>query len=549
MNRPSNRVLPAVLLVACVAVVGVGGYLLFFAGKKPPVLPGTPGTGPGDAVAQEAARGLELYTTNCAACHGDKGDGNGPAARFLFPRPRNFGEAKFRLVSTSAAVPSDDDLQRVIRNGMPGSAMFAFGHLGDADIQALVGQVRRFIRAGFESRLRQAAADRGDEIDATELNETIERMTKLGEPVPVPESFPEATKESIARGVELYRSAKASCAACHGQEGKGDGQQAQLNDDGMPTRPRDFSRGIFKSGRDRRQLYVRMIRGLPGSPMPSNSSLKPEEVGDIINFILSLLPEEATARTQHRRRTLIAKRVESLPDKVPDTAWQAAAAVPIVVTPLWWRDSPEPSLQVAALHDGKSLAVRLTWHDPTRNDEAVRPQDFEDMAAVQLFKGSPEPFLGMGTADKSVDLWLWRASWRGGTDQVADVHTVYPRMYTDATGLYPFPEDKAFLAARAAGNPHADPSRDFTGSSIQAKGFGSTTMRPRVSQLVSAQGAWQNEGWTVVLRRPLEVSADGGLSLKPGDKLAIAFALWDGAARDRNGQKLVSIWHDLQLSQ
>jgi hypothetical protein len=28
-------------------------------------------------------------------------------------------------------------------------------------------------------------------------------------------------------------------------------------------------------------------------------------------------------------------------------------------------------------------------------------------------------------------------------------------------------------------------------------------------------------------------------------RVTIAFALWDGAARDRNGQKLVSIWHDL----
>jgi DMSO reductase family type II enzyme heme b subunit len=283
--------------------------------------------------------------------------------------------------------------------------------------------------------------------------------------------------------------------------------------------------------------------------MPANSSLKPEEVGDLLNFILSLSSEDATARTQHRRRNLTAKRIASLPDEVPEATWQAAEAVPVVVTPLWWRDYPEPMLQVAALHDGKSLAVRLTWHDPTCNDEAVRPQDFEDMAAVQLFKGSPEPFLGMGAAEKSVDLWLWRAGWRGGANQVADVHTVYPRMYTDATGLYPFPEDKAFLAARAAGNPHADPGRDYTGSSIQAKGFGSTTMRPRVSQVVNAKGAWQNERWTVTLRRPLEMSAEGGLVLKPGEKLSVAFALWDGAARDRNGQKLVSIWHDLRLEE
>ena len=100
------------------------------------------------------------------------------------------------------------------------------------------------------------------------------------------------------------------------------------------------------------------------------------------NFALSLSPVDATAKTTHRRKTLTAKRVEALPDDIPDTTWQGAQANSVVVTPLWWREYPEPGLTVAALHDGKALAVRLTWHDPTKNDHAVRPQDFEDMAAV-----------------------------------------------------------------------------------------------------------------------------------------------------------------------
>jgi DMSO reductase family type II enzyme heme b subunit len=47
--------------------------------------------------------------------------------------------------------------------------------------------------------------------------------------------------------------------------------------------------------------------------------------------------------------------------------------------------------------------------------------------------------------------------------------------------------------------------------------------------------------------RPLAATPDTGISLASGDKLSIAFALWDGEARDRNGQKLVSVWHDLKL--
>jgi mono/diheme cytochrome c family protein len=31
--------------------------------------------------------GRHLYANYCAACHGEKGDGNGPAAKYLNPRP------------------------------------------------------------------------------------------------------------------------------------------------------------------------------------------------------------------------------------------------------------------------------------------------------------------------------------------------------------------------------------------------------------------------------------------------------------------------------
>src|SRR5262249_4042760 len=77
----------------------------------------------------QLATGRKLYANYCTACHGEKGDGNGPAAKFLSPKPRNFGEGKFRLVSTVNRRPTDQDLLRVLERGMPGSAMFPFAHL------------------------------------------------------------------------------------------------------------------------------------------------------------------------------------------------------------------------------------------------------------------------------------------------------------------------------------------------------------------------------------------------------------------------------------
>jgi hypothetical protein len=209
------------------------------------------------------------------------------------------------------------------------------------------------------------------------------------------------------------------------------------------------------------------------------------------------------------------------------------------------------------VHDGQTLAIRLSWRDETRDMQAIRPQDFPDIAAMQLFKGEHEPFLGMGAADGSVDVWLWNSAAQADLEQYADVDTAYPHMAVDQ---YPFEQGalgsrlhpterqpREFVTAWAAGNPRSDPSHVLPGSNLQAKGFGSLTFRPRISQVASAHGGWKDGRWTVVLRRPLQVPPDAGLELGGGDRCSIAFALWDGAAHDRDGQKLVSIWHDLEL--
>lgn len=38
----------------------------------------------------DAAKGKETFTTLCVSCHGEKGDGNGPAGAAINPHPTNF---------------------------------------------------------------------------------------------------------------------------------------------------------------------------------------------------------------------------------------------------------------------------------------------------------------------------------------------------------------------------------------------------------------------------------------------------------------------------
>lgn len=50
------------------------------------------------------AAGRRLYEQNCVACHGKSGDGNGPRAYFIVPRPRSFISADSRAAFNETAL-------------------------------------------------------------------------------------------------------------------------------------------------------------------------------------------------------------------------------------------------------------------------------------------------------------------------------------------------------------------------------------------------------------------------------------------------------------
>src|SRR5262249_6659048 len=265
--------------------------------------------------------------------------------------------------------------------------------------------------------------------------------------------------------------------------------------------------GYFKGTREPAQVFARIQLGMPGSPMPATLGFKPAEAGDLINYVNSLSDPGLAVKLEHKLRQIIPRRVPQVEGvAVNEDVWQSASGVPIVVSPLWWREYLLPDLQVAAAHDGITLAIRLDWCDLTCNDSVTRPQDFEDMVAAQLFKGSPEPFLGMGSENGHLDLWLWRASWR--KHDVARANSLLDDYPFDSPVYAPTLKGKEppdLLTARVAANLNANFDGARSASNLAAKGFGTTTFRPKESQLVQASSDWKDGRWTVVLRRPLAV--------------------------------------------
>lgn len=81
-----------------------------------------------------AERGKALYQYNCATCHGEEGDGRGPRAYFINPKPRNF------LHAASRAALNRPTLQRVISKGKLRTEMPAWEKVFDAQQIADVGE-------------------------------------------------------------------------------------------------------------------------------------------------------------------------------------------------------------------------------------------------------------------------------------------------------------------------------------------------------------------------------------------------------------------------
>lgn len=85
------------------------------------------------------ADGKVVYEANCFGCHGVEGDGNGPAAAALTPKPRNFIKADFKYGSDDAS------LTKTIETGVKGTAMPAWKDSLSADqIKSVLAYVHKF---------------------------------------------------------------------------------------------------------------------------------------------------------------------------------------------------------------------------------------------------------------------------------------------------------------------------------------------------------------------------------------------------------------------
>jgi len=90
----------------------------------------------------QVARGRDLYRANCASCHGDNGQGDGPAGIVLTPKPRNF-----HVTEGWTNGPKISQIYLTLQEGIVRNGMASYGYLPPADRFALIHYVRTFMTA------------------------------------------------------------------------------------------------------------------------------------------------------------------------------------------------------------------------------------------------------------------------------------------------------------------------------------------------------------------------------------------------------------------
>lgn len=487
--------------------------------------------------------GKRVYEEKCAACHGIDGDGSGDAAYLLYPKPRNFVAADYRLVSTWDRIPTDDDVVATITRGMPGSAMPSWGHLPESTRKALAAYVKSFSKNSLDILPDSDPPAEGE----------------LGNGVMAVPPEPSYTPEARKRAAYLYEEA---CATCHGATGRGDGTEEQIDNEGYRTHPRDLTRGIYKGSPTAEMVFRRIVAGMPGTPMPMSEWSYGNDAWHLTHFVLEMSSDEGRARNEMVRRKIVATRVSELPDHPESGEWNDAEARDLHLMPLWWRDDRPESLSVRALHDGHELVLLIRWSDNTHDHSTIRPQDFRDAAAIQFSLTEDPPFFGMGEQLKDVNIWMWKADREKDFESTfQDIETVYPHINADS---YPdfskspaeqpigsvstLDSDPIFVSGWGAGNIVSDPTFEKSVEDLKAGGFGTLKARPRIDQSVDAEGSFSVNTYSVMFRRSLNPKGEDSVHLQAGATVPVAFAVWDGSAGDRDGRKSVTIWQDLILS-
>ncbi len=491
---------------------------------------------------RKSIMGKELYKFRCEVCHGENGAGDGVAAEFMYPKPRDFSLALFKYkTSPGTELPRDEDLFATIKMGLPGTAMPGWGIKGqallsDEQIRSLIPVIK-----GFDITQAWPPEDADEEAFDEDgfYTKTDFRVISDVEPLQGQIAYSE---ESVEKGRAAFLD---SCSECHGDDGRGNIKSGKkLEDDwGYRIWPRDLTKpwtwratqSLATSEKERdetiRAIYSRLSIGIPGTPMPAHRAVEEgnedpvslEDRWHIANFVYSL--RNTTVQPQDGPVVTSRKLEADLPVAAEDPRWAEAPAVTLHLAPNIIKEDRlftplNDALTVRTLYNDEEIAFLLEVDDRTMSVPGdkyfseLQDENLEmhpDAVAIQFphedsYMSAPmvkKPLYRHGDAKHKTTIWYWNAG-----------------------SIEPKREPIAML---------------FDGSGPDRK------LEPREKDTsLSASGVWKEGRWQVVMKRP-RYTADGDVLFEEGRFIPVSFANWDGSNGESGSKHTLTTWYWLLL--
>lgn len=496
--------------------------------------------------------GRENYAKYCSQCHGDAGDGIGHATDRVKPQPRDFTAGQYKFRSTpNGTLPTDADIARVIKVGLPYTSMPGWPNFSDQEIQNLVFYLKTF------------SAD-------------FENAERYGEPIAIGSPVA-SSEESLARGRTLYE--EQGCAACHGEQGRSNGLSAPtLEDDwGQHIRPADLTQPwTWRGGSTKADIYRTFSTGLNGTPMPAYADvLEPEDRWHLVNYIESMSP----SRDPEYASLMLVPRIDEELDL--EQSEELFAGAPVARFPLIGQIvqpgrnfyPSTTSVAVQAVYNRKELAIRVRWNDLRADTSGsnsplmeVPLWDEDNGVGSSGEDGESDSFFGDAVETGADDFFGDAVEPSNNDDFFGDAEESADDFFGEEDDFFGSGDSSGstgdgFSDAIAIQMPQVLPTGNRkpyflfgdstapvdiwhldlgSGQVTQYLGRGSDGLEVVEADDIEVSYSYDDGQWTAIFKRSLR--GEGGVTFTSDQYVPVAFSVWDGFNRERGNKRSLSSW-------
>ncbi len=489
---------------------------------------------PADPIKQDLLEaGKKVYFKRCVWCHGVEGVGDGPSHDRLFTKPRNFTQGTFKIRWTdSGELPRDEDLITTVTNGLPGSAMPAWGEfLKEDEIKAVV----QFVKSLVQDR-------EFDDEDETLLDTVTELgANPWGSTAPYHLEIPQ---EAIDEGKKIMVANK--CFECHGGEGRGDGNPTMKDDWGFPILAANWQhcwnfRGSRRNHYDPFNVARTVSTGLNGTPMPNfRDKISVEDRWKLAAFVNSLCPRKKIDKLTSK----------PIPDFLIAAKYTDGEIAPKISDPMWV--SPDDGPKIVERAEDKAdhprrnyiaLSGQITfgernfkpkadnlWVSARWNKEQgifylveydnrflSTDAEYPEAVAIQwpaklqdLF-GAEKPYFIHGDSKKPVD--LWKASFM-------------PKDYSPTNA----PKEEGYQL-------------DVTVEELNGNGYNALNPKETEPTVKVVDSIYHQGRVKVMFQRALTTEGDMDVQIPAEEFIPVAFMQWSGWDKEIDEHMAVSTWY------